>query len=167
MSFETKKCPVCKREFVVLPDRCLDHCVQACCRAAKCPNTRQHWRAYREHRQAQKKCIVCGRPGHMFKRFAPCDENCNRYFHASTRGTWARTWMCAGVERDNVNQRFHKPAGKPRYHRLYCSIWCYNHPERGHQARVRGTWRQHYHRNAENIKARRLEERQKHGRRDQ
>lgn len=94
-----------------------------------------------------RNCVVCGRSNlrFPFERFAPCDEHCDRTFYGTTRqdpmrSDVARKWLCPGAVHDLEPpwDRWHRPAAKPRIHRLYCSLRCYNHTTRGHEARVRG-----------------------------
>lgn len=49
----------------------------------------------------------------------------------------ARRHLCPGAVNNMVPpwDRYHRPTKTPRVHVLYCSLKCYNHTERGHDAR--------------------------------
>ena len=140
MSTLTIKTCYCQRDFVVEGSRCPEHCSPICCRAYACERAKP---PTRRPEARTRTCVVCGRSNARFKfdKFAPCDENCARFF-SHTPGPHAngypRGWHCEGVFSDpsDLMARGHRPAGKPRVHIKYCSLRCF-YSERGHEARKR------------------------------
>lgn len=129
-------CAVCGRDFI--PTLCQRHCVHDCCREAGCENAKPPTRSLASR---VRKCVACGMRADQkrFEAFAPCDENCRRYFWA-TPSQWnsgyRRGWHCWGVFGVNDWDRAqHRPAAKPRVHIKYCSLQCYYHSTKGHDAR--------------------------------
>jgi hypothetical protein len=148
---EISNCPVCLRAFI--PTNCPDHCGNPCCRKDHCANTKATQAASRYTAQHNKKCMVCGAPGELFERFAPCNK---KDLHpvgcagGKTPGgglrptnSLRRQWGCPGqffpegsLERDH----YHHPKEKPRYHIGYCSLKCFNSTVSGHQLKLQGRW---------------------------
>jgi hypothetical protein len=112
---EIRICSVCERAYFVLANSCETHCSPACCRKADCPQAKP------KYMPAPRRCKVCGLssvPGKWggWERFAPCDEGCTRFYYHSEQ-----IYRCL----------VHHPNGKPRIHRDYCSIKCYNSETKG------------------------------------
>lgn len=166
---ETKTCPECNRDFALLFSqrngyRCLNHCGNPCCRKAGCPNTVATQAASRATGQHAKRCKVCGRPGEMFERFAPCNKHdlhpvgCagdkpQTEYHGRQWGCWGQFYPEGSFERNH----FHHPIEKPRYHIGYCSLACFNSVRYGHQQKVQHRWRKDYYRYGRQARWRRQE----------
>lgn len=133
----------CTRDFIAVEGGCQEHCTPLCCRRYGCELATPQKRDY--HRERDRRCVVCHRSNLRFpwERFSPCDSNCNRlYFHSPAnyaRSQMARGWHCVGVfaAEGGYLRKQHRPAAKPRLHRLYCSLTCYYHSTLGHDAKVR------------------------------
>jgi hypothetical protein len=92
--------------------------------------------------------MVCGRPGEMFERFAPCNKRdlhpvgCagdkpSTAYEGRQWGCWGQFYPEGSFERDH----FHHPKEKPRYHIGYCSLACFNSVLYGHQRKLQKRWR--------------------------
>ena len=155
---QVHNCLKCKREF--LPNRCQEHCTNACCLRAECLNARRDYRVS----PSGKPCLVCRRARKDFERFAPCalhdratcdnvdQEKCHvhcqgMFWHNSYvyfAGTVGRGWQSQchlDSYADRINEvddrPMHRPGQAPRRHNLYCSLRCYNSVAYGHEQRRR------------------------------
>jgi hypothetical protein len=138
-------CPVCHRDFI--PSTCSVHCGAPCCRkdSEPCPNVKPAAASNVYSARFHKKCIVCGKGGLDFVRFAPCNKapisegGCNGTFYDnSERPNYGskHQWGCFSETNPEYTEQFHRPTEKPRFHIKYCSLACYNAPFKGHQAKV-------------------------------
>ena len=140
-------CPVCGRDF--LQSTCDVHCGPVCCRGHACPNVRGAQKAHVYYARFHKKCVVCGKGGPDFVRFAPCNRKPRS--EGGCQGSycpddWGRGqfWTCYSLADPAHFDHWHRPTEKPRFHIKYCSLKCYNSPT-GHLAKVkelnRSKWR--------------------------
>jgi len=159
--FEVKTCPACNRDFAVLFSRrngykCLDHCGNPCCRKAHCSNVKPTQAVDRDRVRRDKRCMVCGAPGEMFERFAPCDRTkCRGYKQNFTYAGFQ--WGCWSQMDPEHSERWHHPSEKPRFHIGYCSLACYNSPEYGHRQKLQRRWRKNWTRYGQFARNRRKE----------
>ena len=132
-------CPVCGRDF--LQSTCDVHCGPACCRGHACANTVPPQATDAYYRRASKKCVVCGKGGLDFVKFAPCNR-APLSEGGCQGGPWdddwgrGRQWSCYSNMDPEHADHWHHPTEKSRFHIKYCSLKCYNAPT-GHLGRVR------------------------------
>ena len=132
-------CSICGRDFI--PSICSVHCGKECCRTANCPSGAPSVKPKVYYARAHKKCVVCGKGGLDFVRFAPCNR-APLSEGGCQGGPWdddwgrGRQWSCYSNMDPAHFDHWHHPTEKPRFHIKYCSLKCYNAPT-GHLGRVR------------------------------